>query len=42
MKKYDKLTKLGIIFLIAVISGIFGWVYEYIFYYFNGGMKEFY
>ena len=42
MKKYDRLTKLGIIFLIAFISGIFGWVYEYIFYYFNGGMKEFY
>ena len=34
--------KIGVIFLIIVISGIFGWIYEFIFYYFNGGMKEFY
>ena len=40
--KFDKLTKLGIISLIIVIAGIFGWVYEFIFYYFNSGMKEFY
>lgn len=40
--KFDKLTKLGILALIVVISGVFGWVYEYIFYFFNGGMKEFY
>lgn len=39
---FDKLTHLGILSLIIVISGIFGWVYEFIFYYFNGGMKEFY
>ena len=25
-----------IIFLIVVISGFFGWIYEFIFYYFNG------
>lgn len=39
---YDKLTKLGIICLIIVIAGIFGFVYEFIFYFFNGGMKNFY
>ena len=40
--KFDKLTMLGIICLIIVISGIFGFIYEFIFYYFNSGMKEFY
>ena len=40
--KFDFQTMLGIIFLIVVISGVFGFVYEFIFYYFNGGMKEFY
>ena len=34
--------KLGIFFLVVVISGIFGWIYEFIFYFFNGGMAEFY
>ena len=33
---------IGIISLIIVISGIFGWTYEYIFYFFNSGMKQFY
>lgn len=40
--KFDKKTMLGIFCLIIVISGIFGFVYEFIFYYFNSGMKEFY
>ena len=40
--KFDKLTIIGIICLIIVISGVFGFVYEFIFYYFNGGMNEFY
>ena len=40
--KFDKLTMLGIICLLIVISGVFGYIYEFIFYYFNGGMKEFY
>ena len=40
--KFDKLTLLGIICLIIVISGIFGWLYEFIFYFFNSGMKHFY
>lgn len=40
--KTDKLTLLGIISLIIVISGVFGFIYEFIFYYFNSGMKYFY
>ena len=39
---FDKSTNLGIICLIVVISGVFGFVYEFIFYYFNSGMKQFY
>lgn len=39
---FDKMTMLGIFCLIIVAAGIFGFVYEFIFYYFNGGMKEFY
>ena len=39
---FDKATLLGIICLIIVISGIFGWLYEFIFYFFNSGMKTFY
>ena len=53
MKKYFKdyinndieLTKnqkIGIFCLIVSISGVFGFLYEFIFYYFNSGMKEFY
>ena len=40
--KFDKLTLLGIVCLIIVIAGLFGFVYEFIFYYFNSGMKYFY
>lgn len=40
--KFDKLTIAGIICLIIVISGVFGFFYEFIFYFFNSGMKEFY
>lgn len=39
---YDKKQLIGIISLIIIISGLFGYVYEFIFYYFNGGMKTFY
>ena len=39
---FDKATMLGIFCLIIVIAGIFGFVYEFIFYYFNSGMTEFY
>lgn len=40
--KFDKSTMLGIYCLIIVLSGIFGWTYEVIFYYFNSGMKQLY
>ena len=40
--KFDKSTMLGIYCLIIVLSGIFGWIYEVIFYYFNSGMKQLY
>lgn len=39
---FDKLTMLGIFCLIIVIGGIFGFIYEHIFYFFNGGMQQFY
>lgn len=39
---YDKMTMIGIYCLIVVIAGIFGFLYEFIFYYFNGGMKGFF
>lgn len=39
---FDKVTMLGIFCLVIVITGIFGWIYEFIFYYFNGGMQQFY
>ena len=39
---FDKATMLGIFCLIIVIAGSFGWLYEFIFYYFNSGMTEFY
>ena len=39
---FDKERWLGIFALIIVIGGVFGFIYEYIFYYFNGGMKAFY
>ena len=39
--KIDKTSKISIILLMIVLSGIFGFIYEFIFYYFNSGMKEF-
>lgn len=39
---FDKITWMGILSLIVVIAGIFGFLYEFIFYFFNSGMKEFY
>ncbi|MDO4611426.1 MAG: putative ABC transporter permease [Candidatus Saccharibacteria bacterium] len=41
-KPLQKYQKVGILFLIIVISGIFGWLYEVIFYFFNNGMDGFY
>lgn len=40
--KFDKMTFIGIICLIIVIAGVFGFVYEFFFYYLNSGMKTFY
>lgn len=39
LKPYQKL---GVVLLLIVFAGFFGWVYEVIFYFFDGGMKEFY
>lgn len=41
-KKMEKWRVVGITSLIIVISGIIGWVYEFIFYYFDQGMNQFY
>lgn len=40
--KLERYQWIGIFLLIFVLTGVFGWIYEYIFYYFNFGMKEFY
>ena len=40
--KFDKETMIGLFCLLVVITGMFGFLYEFIFYYFNGGMKTFY
>lgn len=40
--KLERWQVIGIAALIIVISGVFGWIYEFIFYYFNSGMKTFY
>ena len=34
--------KVGILFLVVVFAGFFGWLYEFIFYYFDGGTGDFY
>lgn len=39
---FDKSTMIGIFCMIIVIGGVFGFLYEYIFYFFNSGMKQFY
>lgn len=38
----DKKTKIAIFCFIIVFSGVFGFVYEFFFYYFNSGMQTFY
>ena len=40
--KNDKLMIISCLCFLFVISGVFGYVYEFIFYYFNGDMKCFY
>ena len=39
---FDRITLLGIFSYMIVITGIFGWIYEFIFYYLNSGMTQFY
>ena len=41
-KPLERYQKIGILLLVVVISGFFGWVYEFIFYFFDGGMNGFY
>ena len=40
--KPERSLFVGIVFLLVVASGIFGWVYEFIFYWINGGFDKFY
>ena len=40
--KLEKWQIVSVLCLVFVISGFFGWIYEFIFYYFNGGMDKFY
>ena len=40
--KLEKWQIIGGLFLIVVLAGMFGWLYEVIFYYFNSGMKQVY
>ena len=45
LNKDIKLTKkeiISVICMIIVFSGVFGWLYEFLFYYLNSGMKTFY
>lgn len=42
VKLLERYQKIGILLLVVVISGFFGWVYEFIFYFFDGGTGEFY
>lgn len=41
-KKLSSKQLLFIISSVIILSGLFGWIYEYIFYFFNSGMKTFY
>ena len=34
--------QIGVLFLVVVFAGFFGWVYEFIFYFFDGGTGKFY
>ena len=42
MEKLERWQRIGILLLVVVFSGFFGWIYEFIFYFFDGGMKEWY
>lgn len=40
--KLETYQKVGIIFLVVVVAGLIGWIYEAVFYFFNYGMTGFY
>ena len=40
--KLEKWQWAGLVMLLVVFAGCFGWLYEFIFYYFDGGTGEFY
>ncbi len=40
--KLEKWQIFGITCLVIALTGFFGWIYEFFFYYLNSGMKEFY
>ena len=42
LEDLSKKQKISLICLLIVISGMIGWIYEFIFYYLNSGMKQFY
>ena len=42
MKPLQRYQKVGILLLVIVIAGFFGWTYEMIFYFFDGGMTGLY
>lgn len=42
VKSLQRYQKVGILLLVIVIAGFFGWTYEMIFYFFDGGMTGLY
>ena len=40
--KFDRPVTFGILSAVWAVSGIYGFIYEFIFYYFNGSMKSWY
>lgn len=40
--KLNKKELISVICMIIVFSGVFGWLYEFLFYYLNSGFKTFY
>ena len=42
VKPLQRYQKVGILLLVIVIAGFFGWTYEMIFYFFDGGMNGLY
>ena len=40
--KLERWQLIGVLCLVIVFAGCFGWLYEFIFYFFNSGMKTFY